>query len=155
LNDLDAEWCMQCSTRLRPARVAIDYTEGAPQLKEMIGGTLGIVAGPSESTDDGIASAFAVDGDGATWICSRCSHRNDIKASECAKCGRSFVESARWTADTGIVPQKQSRAMLKALGIVSLGAVVMRLVGGLISPWAAFGLLGAAFLRWLVRMFRT
>lgn len=157
LNDLAAEWCMQCSRRLVEQKKPIDMNAGAPRMSEIVSGGLGVIAGdPGHVTDDGIGEAFDVGFEGrVTWRCGRCQHRNDIKASVCAECGRSFVESARWIADTTIVPKKQTHATLKALGIVSLGAVGMRLVAGFISPWAAFAVFGGIVLRSLVRLFRT
>ena len=155
LNDLDAEWCMQCSKRLRAARPEVDKDAGAPTARDIILGGLDIVAGdPHEGSDEGIADAFVVTGSAVTWTCRRCGHLNEIRASTCAECGTSFVDSARSIADDQ-VPAKQSRSMLKAAGIVAGGAVVMRLVAGLISPWAAAGLLGAATLRFVVRYLRT
>jgi hypothetical protein len=154
LNDLAAEWCMQCSKRLKPQDVPVDISAGAPRLSEIVSGGLDVVAGEvHEGSDEGISQAFAVQGDAVTWTCGRCQHRNEIRASVCAGCGRSFNESARWIADTGL-PKKRSRATLKAVGIVGIGAVVMRLVGGLISPWLAAGVLGAALIRWLLRYLR-
>lgn len=154
LNDVDAQWCMQCSQRLKPRRDPIDMNEGAPRLSEIVGGGLDVVAGGgSLDSDEGIAQAFAVEGDGVTWTCGRCAHRNDIRARSCSECGRDFVVSARWIADAGM-PKKRFQATLKAIGIVGGGAVLMRLVAGLISPWAAAGLLGAAVLRWCLRTFR-
>lgn len=154
LNDADAEWCMQCSKRLRPQREPVDMNAGAPGLAEIVGGGLDVVAGDvNEGSDEAISQAFAVQGDAVTWTCGRCQHRNDIRASECAGCGRSFAQSARWIAETEM-PKKQSRATLKAIGIVGGGAILMRLVAGLISPWVAAGLLGAAFIRWCLRYLR-
>jgi hypothetical protein len=145
---------MQCSKRLKPQRADIDMNVGAPGFTELVGGGLDVIAGDvHEGSDEGITQAFAVGDDEVTWTCGRCRHRNDIKASSCAECGRSFAESARWIADSGI-PKKQSHAAMKAIGIVGGGAVLMRLVGGLISPWAAAGLFGAACIRWIVRYFR-
>lgn len=154
LNDRSAEWCMQCSKRLVERQEPIDMNAGAPQLSEIVSGGLGVIAGETVP-DDGISEAFEVGGDGVTWRCGRCQHRNDIKASVCAECGRSFAESAKWIADTTLVPKKQNHSTIKALGIVSLGAVLMRLVAGFISPWAAFALFGGLVLRWLIRVFKT
>lgn len=129
---------------------------GAPRLSEIVSGGLGVIAGDIEAgSHEGLSHAFAVEGDSVTWTCGRCQHDNEIRASKCENCGRSFAESARWIADTSVVPKKQSRSTLKALGILSVGAVFMRLVGGLISPWAAFALLGGIVLRWVIRLFRT
>jgi hypothetical protein len=146
---------MQCSTRLKPEKVAIDMNAGTPDLKEIVGGGLGILAGePNEGSDEGIAQAFAVQGGAVTWTCGRCQHHNPVEASVCAGCGRSFAESARWIADTSVVPKKRSRSTLKALGIVSVGAVGMRLVAGFISPWAAAAVFGGVALRSVIRLFR-
>lgn len=155
LNDADAEWCMQCSARLRPARKTIDMGAGAPGFSEIVAGGLGVLAGEAnEGSDEGIAQAFSVEGDAVKWTCGRCQHRNDIRASACESCGRSFAESARWIADTSVVPKKQGRSTLKALGMLSVGAVLMRLVAGLVSPWAAFALFGGILLRFVIRSFR-
>lgn len=154
LNDLAAEWCMQCSKRLKPDRKEIDMDAGAPALSEIVSGGIGILAGSEEPRDEGLTEAFAVQGDSVTWTCGRCQHRNDIRASSCESCGRSFTESARWIADTSVVPKKHTRSTLKALGALSAGAVLMRLVAGLISPWAAFALFGGILLRSLIRFFR-
>lgn len=154
LNDRSAEWCMQCSKRLVERKEPIDMNAGAPQLSEIVSGGLGIVAGETAPAD-ALGETFEVEGKSVTWRCGRCQHRNDIKASVCASCGRSFTESARWIADTTIVPERQKHATLKALGIVSVGAVGMRLVAGFISPWAAFALFGGLALRWFIRTFRT
>ena len=145
---------MQCSKRLKPERKRIDMSAGAPRLSEIVSGGLGVVAGSGDPQVDGVGEAFAVEGGAVKWTCGRCRHRNDIRASECESCGRSFTESARWIADTTVVPKKQKHSTLKALGMVSLGAVLMRLVAGLISPWAAFALFGSIALRWLVRLFK-
>lgn len=124
-------------------------------MRELVGGGLDVVAGdPHEGFDEGIGQAFALQGDSVTWPCGRCGHVNDIKASACAGCGRSFSESARFIADAEM-PKKRFRASMKALGIVAGGVVVMRLVAGLISPWAAAGLLAAAGIRSVVRFLRA
>src|SRR5688572_13333821 len=109
LNDLGARWCMQCSERLVPEEKTIDMDAGAPGFSEIVSGGLGIIAGPSEVDDSGIAEAFAVEGKNVTWACGRCQHRNDIRASKCASCGRSFAESARWIANMSVVPRKKQR----------------------------------------------
>ena len=154
LNDLDAEWCMQCSRRLVAHRPQIDVNAGAPGAREMVAGGLDIVAGePHAGSDEALADAFVVAGKTVTWTCGSCGHLNEIKTSACAGCGLSFVDSARKIADSEI-PAKQSRSIMKAVGLVAGGAVVMRLVAGLISPWAAAGVLGAAALRTLVRYLR-
>jgi ribosomal protein L37E len=145
---------MQCSKRLKPEREQIDLNAGAPTMRELVGGGLDVVAGtPNEGFDDGIGQAFALQGDKVTWPCGRCGHINDIKASTCAGCGHSFMESARFIADAEM-PKKRFRSGMKALGIVTGGAVLMRLVAGLISPWAAAGLLAAAGVRVVVRFLR-
>jgi hypothetical protein len=155
LNDLDAEWCMQCSRRLVPARKKVDMNEGAVSAGEIVAGSLDLVAGDAhEGSDEGIADAFVVTDSGVTWTCGRCGHLNEIKASACVGCGMTFVDSARKIASEQI-PGKQSRSIMKALGIVAGGAVVMRLVAGLISPWAAAGVLGAAAVRTLVKYLRA
>jgi ribosomal protein L40E len=155
LNDLDAEWCMQCSERLRLARQKIDMDAGAPTMREIVGGGLDVVAGdPHEGFDEGIGQAFAVQGRAVKWTCSKCSHLNDIQATACAGCGTTFVDSARAIADAEM-PKKQSKVALKAIGIVLGAAVVMRLVAGLISPWAAAGLLIAVGIRFAVRYLRA
>jgi ribosomal protein L40E len=154
LNDLDAEWCMQCSERLKPVSSPIDMTAGAPGLPELALGGLDVIAGdPNEHADAAISQAFAVEGRGVTWTCARCFHRNDIKASACAGCGRSFAESARLIADAE-VPKKQSRATMKALGIVGSGALVMRLVAGFVSPWIVAAAFGGMLLRGVIRFLR-
>lgn len=156
LNDLAAEWCMQCSKRLVPQRKPIDMAAGAPKMSEIVSGSLGILAGDTgAAADDGISEAFDLVGDAVTWRCGRCQRRNPIEASVCEGCGRSFTESARWIADTTVVPKKKSHSTMKALGIVSLGAVLMRLVAGFISPWAAFAVFGGVALRSLIRFFKT
>ena len=146
---------MQCTERLRPARPSIDLDEGTVGFKEVVAGGLGVIAGEThEGSDEGISQAFAVQGKKVGWSCGRCAHINDIRASSCESCGRSFVESARLIADAG-VPAKQQRATLKAFSAVLGGAVLMRLVAGLISPWAAAGPFGAATIRFLVRYLRS
>lgn len=145
---------MQCSKELRGARPEIDMNAGAPTAGDIVSGGLDVIADdPHGGSDEGIAEAFVVTGSAVTWTCGRCGHLNEIRASACAGCGTSFVDSARSIADDQI-PAKQSRSILKAAGIIAGGAVVMRLVAGLISPWAAAGLLGAAALRFVVRYLR-
>ena len=146
---------MQCSARLRAARTEVDMNAGAPTARDIVSGGLDIVTGdPHEGSEEGIADAFVVTGSAVTWTCGRCGHLNEIRESACADCGTSFIESARSIADDQM-PAKQSRSVLKAAGIVAGSAVVMRLVAGLISPWAAAGLLGAAAIRFAVRYLRT
>lgn len=131
-----------------------DKNAGAPGFAEIVGGGLDVIAGDAdEGLDEGISQAFAVEGDQVMWTCGRCAHRNDIKATTCAGCGRSFMESARWIADAEL-PKKRFRTSLKTIGIISASAIVMRLVGGLISPWVAVAALGGIALRWVVRLFR-
>lgn len=155
LNDLDAEWCMQCAARLRATPTKIDLKAGAPSISEIVGGGLDVLAGePHEGFDEGIRKAFAIQGHVVTWTCSRCSHPNDITASACVGCGMTFVDSARALADAEM-PKKESKVTFKAIGIVLGGAVVMRLVAGLISPWAAAGLLLAVVIRFAVRYLRA
>lgn len=155
LNDLAAEWCMQCSRRLVPQREEIDLNAGTPTAREIVGGGLDMIAGDvHEGSDEGIEGAFAVEGGAVTWTCGRCAHRNPIEATVCEACGRSFVESARVIADAEL-PKKRFHSSLKAFGILLGGAVVMRLVAGLISPWAAAGLLAGAVIRGVVRFFRA
>ncbi len=145
---------MQCNRRLVATRRAIDVNAGAPSAREIVSGGLDIVGGdPHEGSDDAIADAFVVAGSSVTWTCGKCGHLNEIRSSVCAGCGLSFVDSARKIADNEM-PRKKSRSAMKAFGIVAGGAVVMRLVAGLISPWAAAGVLGAAALRTLVRYLR-
>lgn len=171
LNDLDAEWCMQCGRRFeRPERgsvaarasdlaapTASSETDGGGfSVKQALADGLDLVSSAEapDAFDDELGRAFAVQNQKVTWSCTRCSHLNDIKASECTQCGRSFVDSVRMIVDSE-VPMKQSRSIWKALGIVSIGAVVMRLVAGLISPWTALAVLGAALLRFLVKFLRA
>lgn len=145
---------MQCNRRLTAQRPQVDVKAGAPSAREIMAGGLDVVAGdPHEGSDEALADAFVVAGGSVTWTCGRCGHLNEIRSSSCAGCGLTFVDSARKIADSEI-PAKRSRSVLKAVGIIGGGAVVMRLVAGLISPWAAAGLLGAAALRTLVRYLR-
>jgi RNA polymerase subunit RPABC4/transcription elongation factor Spt4 len=154
LNDLDAEWCMQCSSRLVAQKVRVDMDAGTPGLSEIVGGGLDVIAGnPHPGIDDGIEQVFSVQGDKVTWSCGRCHHVNDIKSNVCESCGTSFVESARGVSDA-LMPKKTYRANLKALGYLSVSAVVLRLVAGFVSPWAAAALFGGIVLRAIVRFFR-
>lgn len=154
LNDLAAEWCMQCHERLRSPAEKVDLNEGAPTARDLVTGALDVVAGdPHAGFDEGIGKAFVHQGDSVTWTCGKCAHRNDIRQAACEDCGTPFAASARLIADAEM-PQKKSRAFLKATGIVLGGSVLMRLVAGLISPWAAVGLLGGAMIRALVRLLR-
>ena len=124
-------------------------------MREIVGGGLDVMAGdPHEGFDEGIGKAFTLEGGAVTWTCSKCTHPNDIKASLCGGCGTTFVESARAIADAEM-PKKQSKVSFKAIGIVLSAAVVMRLVAGLISPWAAAGVLVAVLIRFGVRYLRA
>lgn len=153
LNDLEAEWCMQCARRLKPARKPIE--DDRPSAGEIAAGALDIVAGESYAdTDEALAQTFAVYGGKASWTCTKCGELNDIRADKCSSCGATFVASARRIADLD-VKKMESRSILKALGIVAIGAVVMRLVAGLISPWAAAAVLGGAVLRTIVKYLRN
>jgi hypothetical protein len=128
---------------------------GAQTVREIVGGGLDVLAGdPHEGFDEGIGKAFAVHGRAVKWTCSKCSHPNDIEAVACTGCGTMFIDSARAIADAEM-PTKQSKVTLKASGIVLGAAVVMRLVAGLISPWAAAGLLIAVAIRFAVRYLRA
>jgi hypothetical protein len=139
---------------MEPEKVKVDLNAGAPGLREIVGGGLDVIAGDLHAgIDDGIEQAFTVTGSQVTWTCARCHHVNDIKANACESCGRSFVESARGLSDS-LMPKKTYRANLKALGYVSVSAVVLRLVAGFVSPWAAVGLFGGIVLRAIVRFFR-
>jgi len=154
LNDLDAEWCMQCSERLRPPAPRVDLDEGRPSAREVIGGALDIVAGHAyEGDDEALRHAFSVSERGVTWNCSGCGNMNPIDAEVCTDCGRAFAETAHSWAGVSVA-KKQSNATLKAAGLVLGGAVVMRLVAGLISPWAAGAFLGGAVLRFVVKYLR-
>lgn len=145
---------MQCNERFRPARATIDTNAGAPRAREIVAGGLDVVAGEAHpGSDEGLGEAFVVTAAGVTWTCARCGTLNQVDASDCSACGMSFTDSARRIADSAL-PAKQSRSILKAVGIVAGGAVVMRLVAGLISPWAAAGVLGAAALRTVIRYLR-
>lgn len=153
LNDLDAEWCMQCSRRLRPERPRIE--DDRPSVGEIASGALDIVAGESyASSDEALGQTFAVQGGKASWTCARCGALNDMRADNCASCGTAFLDSARRIADMD-VKRMESRSIWKAFGFVMIGAVVMRLVAGLISPWAAAVVLGGALLRTIVKYFRN
>lgn len=77
-----------------------------------------------------------------------------MRADNCASCGTAFLDSARRIADMD-VKRMESRSIWKAFGFVMIGAVVMRLVAGLISPWAAAVVLGGALLRTIVKYFRN
>ena len=145
---------MQCNERFRPARPPIDRDAGAPRADEIVAGGLGIIAGEAHpGSDEGIGEAFVVAGGSVTWTCGRCGGLNQMQESACSACGMTFADSARRIADSAL-PAKQSRSILKAVGILAGGAVVMRLVAGLISPWAAAGVLGAAALRTVIRYTR-
>jgi len=155
LNDLDAEWCMQCARRLRPERKSMDPLADRPTAGEVVGGALDIVAGATyEGDDEGLRQAFSVSGDRVVWNCTRCGQSNPIEAQKCEECGRPFAETAHVLAGVEVA-KKQSRSMMKTLGLVAGGAVVMRLVGGLISPWAAAAFLGGAVLRFVVKYLRS
>lgn len=153
LNDLDAEWCMQCSRRLKPPRPRIDFDAGGPGVRETVAGALDVVAGEGYGDDEGLRRAFTLGEKKASWVCARCGYFNELKADVCADCGRPFTDTAAALAGVEVA-KKQSRSVLKALGIVTVGAVVMRLVAGLISPWAAAAVLGGAILRFLVKYLR-
>lgn len=154
LNDLDAEWCMQCARRLKPEREHVDLDAGRPSGREIIGGALDIIAGADEVDDEGLRQAFSVSERGVTWNCGRCGNVNPIDANRCTDCGRAFTATAAVMAKHE-VSKKQSHASLKAAGLVLGGAVVMRLVAGLISPWAAAAFLGGAVVRFLVKYLRN
>ncbi|MGH2757321.1 MAG: hypothetical protein ACRDI3_05985 [Actinomycetota bacterium] len=155
LNDLEAEWCMQCTKRLKPVPKKVDIAAGPPGAREIVGGALDIVAGPGyESDDEGLRQAFSVGGKKVTWNCSRCGYSNPIETQRCADCGRSFIDTAQELAAFE-VSKKGSYTALKAISYVLVGAVLMRLVAGLISPWAAAAVLGGALLRFLLKYLRN
>lgn len=144
---------MQCSRRLKPDRPGID--DDRPTVGEIAAGALDIMAGESYAdSDEALAQTFAVQGGKATWTCARCGALNDMHADACSSCGATFIESARRIASSQ-VKEKESRSVLKAFGIVMIGAVVMRLVAGLISPWAAAAVLGGALLRTILKYLRN
>jgi hypothetical protein len=126
-----------------------------PGAREIVGGALDIVAGPGyESDDEGLRQAFSVGGKKITWNCYRCGSSNPVEAQKCGDCGRSFMDTARELASFE-VSKKRSYTAMKVLSYVLVGAVLMRLVAGLISPWAAAAVLGGALLRFLLKYLRN
>jgi len=129
-------------------------SDDRPSAREIVGGALDIVAGPGhEGDDEGLRQAFSVGEKKVTWNCTRCGFSNPIEAQKCEDCGRAFMDTAA-TLAAFAVSQKQSHSTMKALGLVLGGAVVMRLVAGLISPWAAAAFLGGAVGRFLLKYLR-
>lgn len=143
---------MQCAHRLKPERAATK--DERPGAREIAAGALDIVAADDGPDDSGLASAFAVGDKKVSWSCVRCGTLNDVRADVCTNCEASFMDLARNIA-TFEVNKKKSRATLRAFGYLLGGAVVMRSVAGLVSPWAAAALLGGTALRTVVKYLRA